>query len=79
VNDRAGLLYVLEAHDPGWRAEVDGVSVPVFEANGLGMAIPVSAGHHAVRVTYHTPGRGTGVVVSALSLLLLAAAALGYL
>jgi hypothetical protein len=78
VNDRTGLLYVLEAHDPGWRAEVDGVSVPVFEANGLGMAIPVSAGHHVVRVSYHTPGIGTGVVVSVLSLLLLAAAALDY-
>jgi Bacterial membrane protein YfhO len=64
---RSGVVYVLEAYDPGWTAEVDGMHAPVLEANSLGMAVPISAGDHLVRLRYQTQGRRTGTVLSVLS------------
>jgi hypothetical protein len=66
------IVHVLEAYDPGWTAEVDGSPAPIHEAPGLGMDIPVSAGDHNVRLTYRTPGRTTGIILSIVSLVLLA-------
>ncbi len=54
-----GAVDVLEAYDPGWTAEVDGVGAPVLEANGLGIAVPIPAGVHSVQLSYRTPGRST--------------------
>ena len=68
-----GVIHVLESYSPGWTADVDGIPALVSKASGFAMAIPVPAGEHAIRLQYHTPGRRTGAVVSALSLGLLAA------
>lgn len=68
---RCGVLYVLEAYDRGWTAEVDGIPAPVVEANSLGMAVPIPAGDHLVRLRYRTQGRRTGAVLSVLSVCLL--------
>jgi hypothetical protein len=65
-------VHVLESYDPGWSAEVDGSPAPIHEASGLGMDIPVPAGDHLVRLTYRTPGRTTGIILSLVSLALLA-------
>jgi hypothetical protein len=70
---QAGFVQVLEAYDPGWTAEVDGVRAPVVPANGFTIAVPVPAGSHVVRLLYHTPGRTLGVVFSLLSVLSLVA------
>jgi len=72
-NSRAGFIYLLEASDPGWSAEVDGARMPILEAGGLGMAVPVSAGYHVTRLRYRTPGRVTGAVLSLLAAGLLVA------
>ena len=68
----SGFVNVVESYDPGWSAYVDGQPVPVFAANGFTLAVPVSAGRHAVRLLYETPGRGTGVLLSLLAAALLA-------
>ena len=68
-----GLVYVIEAADRGWAAEVDGMRTPILQANGLGMAIPVTAGKHEIVLRYRTPGRVTGAILSLISVLLLAA------
>ena len=60
----AGFVNVVESYDPGWSAEVDGQSVPIFAANGFSLAAPVSAGSHTVRFVYRTPGRTAGVLLS---------------
>jgi hypothetical protein len=73
ASSQAGFVYVLEADDPGWSAQVDGISAPITEANPLGMAIPVAAGNHAIRLRYHTPGRMIGVLLSLLSVGMLGA------
>ena len=68
----AGFVNVVESYDSGWSAEVDGQAAPVFAANGFTLAAPVSAGKHAVRFLYRTPGRDTGIVLSLLAAALLA-------
>ena len=66
-----GVVHALEAYDPGWIADVDGVPARVLEADGLGMDVPVPAGNHLVRLSYQTPGRTTGNVLSLFSVFLL--------
>ncbi|HEY4085034.1 MAG TPA: hypothetical protein VGM43_03810 [Bryobacteraceae bacterium] len=70
-NSQPGFVYVLESFDPGWTASVDSAPAPVLPANGFAMAIPITPGVHAVRLTYETPGRGTGLLLSLTSLVLL--------
>ncbi len=70
-NSQPGFVYVLESFDPGWTASVDNVPAPVLPANGFAMAAPVSPGAHAIRLIYRTPGRGTGLLLSLTSLVLL--------
>jgi hypothetical protein len=68
---RSGVVHVLEAYDPGWTAEIDGAPTPVLEAKPLGMDVTVPVGDHLVRLSYHTPGRMTGALLSSLSVCLL--------
>ena len=70
----AGTLLIREAHDPGWRATVDGAAAPVQSANDVFMGIPISSGQHKVRLAYHTPGAVTGLILSALGIIGLAVA-----
>jgi hypothetical protein len=72
TTDQAGFAYVVEAYDPGWSAKVDGRAAPVVLANGFAMAIPTSAGRHSIRLSYRTPGRMVGGVLSIVSGCLLA-------
>jgi hypothetical protein len=72
TTDQAGFVYIVEAYDPGWSAEVDGRGTPVVLANGFAMAIPAPAGRHSIRLSYDTPGRMVGSVLSLLSGCLLA-------
>lgn len=45
-----GLLVVQQSHVPGWRADIDGVDVPVVVANGCAMGVYVPSGRHRVRL-----------------------------
>lgn len=65
----AGVVRILETYDPGWRAEVNGERTEILLANGFAMAVPVGPGRREIVLTYHTPGRVTGLVLSLVSLL----------
>jgi hypothetical protein len=67
--NRAGLLVVLEAYDPGWRAELDGASAPIVRANGLFRGVRLGPGRHLVRMVYRPLSATLGAGLSALSLL----------
>ena len=67
----SGFVNVVESYDPGWSAQVDGQSAPIFAANGFNLAAPVPAGKHAVRLFYRTPGRTLGMALSLLATVLL--------
>jgi hypothetical protein len=62
----------VESYDPGWSADVDGISAPIFVGNGFTLSVPVSAGKHEVRLVYRTPGWATGFGLSLLAAALLA-------
>lgn len=52
-----GVVVVNEAWYPGWRASVDGEVVPVFRANGLMRAVPITAGRHSMELRF-APDQG---------------------
>jgi hypothetical protein len=50
-----GLLVVSQPFYPGWQARVDGKQAPIYRADYLLQAIPVSAGPQRVELTYRLP------------------------
>ena len=52
VNPR--LVVVLNQFDPAWRAELDGVRVPILRTNYTFQGVVVPAGTHRVRLYYHS-------------------------
>ncbi len=68
-----GLAIVLESWDPGWSATVDSAPVPVSQAKGFAIAVPVAAGRHIVRLSYATPGRSVGWILSLIAVALVGA------
>lgn len=61
----AGYLRVLESHDVGWSATVDGAAARIAPAHGMVMAVPLTApGPHNVVLEYATPGRRAGLLIS---------------
>lgn len=73
--DRPALLVLSDNFYPAWHATVDGEPVPVLRANYTFRAVPVPAGTHEVRFTYHSDVLAASAAVSAglLALLLLIA------
>jgi len=49
------LLVVAETYFPGWQATVDGKRVPVLEADGAFIGVPVPPGEHVIDISYHRP------------------------
>ena len=74
----AGLLVLADTWHPSWTALVDGSEVPLMRANLWQRAVVVPAGDHTVEFVFHDASVGTGLAVSAASLLLAAAALIPY-
>jgi hypothetical protein len=70
-----GLLVVSQPFYPGWRAEVDGQRVPIYQVDTLLQGVPIQAGSHRIELIYHLsplPGLvSLGVLVICLAWLLL--------
>lgn len=67
-----GLLVLLGASDPGWRATVDGRAVPVRRANTVFRAVDLPAGTHRVVFSYRPLTVAAGALTSALGTVVLA-------
>jgi hypothetical protein len=67
-----GLVVLSEIYYPEWAAKVDGRASPVLEANYLLQAVPVSKGRHIVELYYQGKAFKQGLIVSLISLILLA-------
>jgi len=66
------LLVVASTYDSGWRAELDGRSLPVLES-GLGyLAVPLPPGGGDVELAYVDPWLGPGVAISVVAVVGLA-------
>lgn len=68
-----GWIRVLESHDPGWRATLDGSAAHIVRAEGFLMAVRVPPGRHTLRFSYETPGVWAGRLASLGALAALAA------
>ena len=65
-----GVLFLSIPYGSGWSATVDGVATEIVKANVGFSGIAVSDGTHRVELRYRTPGLDTGIIVTALALLL---------
>jgi hypothetical protein len=77
--DRAGIVVLADAWDPGWRAWLDGRPASVLQANVAFRAVAVPAGSHVVEMRYRPPAALAGLALTGLSVLGLAAAAVARL
>src|SRR5205823_3323642 len=68
----AGVVVLKDSYFPGWQAWVDGQPSPVLRVDGLvrGVVVP-TAGRHEVQVVYRPESFVRGIVLGALTLLLL--------
>ena len=66
-----GILLLSELYYPGWKAYVDGTSVPILRADYLLRAIPLGPGQHSIEVVYRPISFLVGSVISLFALLLL--------
>jgi hypothetical protein len=73
----AGYLVVADSDQVGWKATVDGASAQLRAADQGVVAVAVPAGKHVVTLTYAAPRAALGLVVSAVTLVGLAAAVIG--
>jgi hypothetical protein len=69
-----GVLVLLEAFDPGWRASVDGAAAEVIRANGLFRGVRLPEGRHRVRFVYRPPSAAAGAATTLLGTAVAAAA-----
>ena len=76
----SGVVLVRTPFDRRWRATVDGRSTSILAADYFAQGIPITAGRHVVRLSFHDAAIGYGLIGSALGLFLLlgAAAALAW-
>lgn len=72
--DGSVALVISEVWAPGWRATVDGEDVPVLRVDGTLIGVPIQNGDHLVELRYAVPGLRIGLAISALSVVVAAAA-----
>jgi uncharacterized membrane protein YfhO len=76
------LVVVRTTWERGWEATVDGRPAPLVRADSFLQAVPVTAGHHEIRLVYREPTiavglLGSGIVWAGLGIALAAAAIVG--
>ncbi|MBI5620707.1 YfhO family protein [Candidatus Gottesmanbacteria bacterium] len=69
------LLYLSDADDGNWRAEIDGISSPVLRANWSFRAVLVPAGTHTIDFLYLPKSFLWAVAISGITLVILLVAA----
>ncbi|MEG0355984.1 MAG: YfhO family protein, partial [Lachnospiraceae bacterium] len=67
-----GILFISIGYDKGWSAKVDGVNKPVQCVNIGFCGIELSAGEHTIELKYEPPLMKAGIVVSCISIGILA-------
>ena len=68
-----GILQISLPFLEGWKATVDGKTVPLFQCGGMYTGLQLDKGTHHIELSYCTPGLKTGALISFISLLFIAA------
>ncbi len=76
--NRRGLVVLDDSLMPGWSVRVDGRAATPLHVNSVMRGVIVPAGRHEVVWSYRVPGLRAGALVSAVTLLLFAGAAIGF-
>lgn len=71
-----GFVVLVDAHDPGWRATIDGRPTSVLRANVAFRAVAVPAGRHAIEYLYRPRSITVGLAISGAALLAAVAVAI---
>jgi uncharacterized membrane protein YfhO len=66
---RDGVLFLSIPYSAGWTASVDGKPVETIRINTTYTGVPVTAGEHAVELSYMTPGLVPGTIAAVVALL----------
>jgi hypothetical protein len=66
--EKPGVVVLVDAWDPGWRAWVDGRPTVVLRANGAFRAVAVAAGRHVIEMRYRPWPVLAGLCLSAAGL-----------
>lgn len=75
--DFEGYVVLTDAWDPGWIALVDGVAAPIYRADLIFRAVPITSGQHRVEFLYRPSSFYAGLVLSGIGIALLGIASLG--
>jgi hypothetical protein len=67
-----GFLVLMDSYFPGWLVKVDGQTKPVLRANHFYRAVRLGPGEHVLEFEYFPEGFKLGLVISGISVLLLA-------
>jgi len=73
---KSKILCISIPYSEGWKAYVDGSETELKKANTMFMALPLEAGHHDIRLVYHTPYLKAGICISAAGFAVFAATVL---
>jgi uncharacterized membrane protein YfhO len=65
-------LVIAQTYHPNWKAYIEGRQIPVVRANHAFQAVEVPGGHHEIILCYRDKGFGIGVIISILSLVIVA-------
>ncbi len=68
--ERPAIAVIVEQHDRGWSATVDGRPAPLLRANLLLRGVALDTGHHTIALSYAARGLRLGVGLSLLSMAL---------
>jgi uncharacterized membrane protein YfhO len=68
ITDRDCYIVMSEIYYPGWKAEVNGKSVPVLCGNYIFRAIPLEKGENVIRLYFVSWPFRTGLIISIFSL-----------
>jgi len=63
-----GLLVVSDQYYPGWAAEIDGVSTPIYAVDGIFRGIFLPAGQHKIIFSFEPVSVKAGAAISLLAL-----------
>jgi uncharacterized membrane protein YfhO len=74
-----GYLVLTDSYDPSWRAQIEGVEVPVLRADGMFRAVQLQPGARRVVFSYQPVSVSLGATISAATLVLVIVCALSCL
>jgi uncharacterized membrane protein YfhO len=72
-SSQPGELRVRVTNVPGWRATIDGQSVPLIRSSIYGLELRVPAGTHRIELQYSPSLFTVGILIAVLTTLVLAA------